>query len=89
MNIEGVEYFVIAIVSYIFGIVTGLYLRNKFIDENKVLKQNTFVLIIVSVIWALSMFFDIFNPEYTTSPMVHGLMGAIVGFFYKPLKGEK
>jgi hypothetical protein len=41
------------------------------------------VLLVVTAIWAISMVVELLNPAYHTNPMVHGLMGSIVGFFYK------
>lgn len=78
----------IAVVSYIIGLISGLFIRDRFLQDMKEVKQNTFVLVVVTSVWALSMLFDIMNPEYTTNPLVHGLMGAIVGFFYKPTKDK-
>lgn len=79
--------FVFAFISYILGIATGYYLRGVTKDKaNLQLNGNIIVLVIVSSIWAISMVMDIVSPSYETSPLVHGLMGAIVGFFYKQKK---
>lgn len=51
--------------------------------------NGTVVLYVVSIVWAVSMLVDIISPTYETSPLVHGLMGAIVGFFYRPKINEK
>jgi len=76
----------LSIMSYVLGLVSGFvlsdYLRKQKIELTKN-SGNTFVLAIVTTMWAFSLLFDILNPEYTTSPYVHGLMGAIVGFFYR------
>lgn len=73
----------IAIVSYIVGFMSGFivsgFMKQKFSRSD----SKTIVLIIVSVMWTLSVAFELINPNYHTSPMVHGLMGSIVGFFYK------
>lgn len=73
----------IAIVSYILGFMSGFiangYMKQKFTQAS----SKTIVLIIVSVMWTLSVAFELINPEYHTSPLIHGLMGSIVGFFYK------
>lgn len=72
-----------AIISYVLGFVSGglvsVYLRLKIKD----ISYKNVVLIIVSVMWTLSVAVELVNPNYNTSPMVHGLMGSIVGFFYK------
>lgn len=77
-----------ALVSFFLGIVSGIFIKERFLKDHDVAQANNFVLVVVTVIWSLSMVYDIISPEYTTNPMVHGLMGAIVGFFYKPIKKE-
>ena len=82
----------ISVISYILGFVTCfVFKRNVEGDpkRNFQIKDNTFVLGVVTVIWAFSVFVDIMSPQYETSPFIHGLMGAIVGFFYKPGGGKK
>lgn len=88
LNGNTLIYVSIGLVSYIAGILSGFYLRS-FLTENekKQLDGNMIVLVVVTLVWSLSMFVDILSPTYETSPLVHGLMGAIVGFFYKP-KGD-
>lgn len=74
---------IIGIVSYVAGLLSGYfvsYLYRPTPDK----RNGDVVLIVVTVIWALSMIIDIISPTYETSPLVHGLMGAIVGFFYRP-----
>lgn len=72
-----------AIVSYVAGLLSG-YLVARLWQPKEGQKYNELVLVVVTVVWAISMFYDIVSPAYETSPLVHGLMGAIVGFFYKP-----
>jgi len=89
MSSELISSLIIGITSYTAGLLSGYFLRGT-IKEKVLLAENgnTLVLTVVTLIWAASMLVDIISPEYTTSPLVHGLMGAIVGFFYKPL-GKK
>ncbi len=77
-------YFVIATTAFFSGIPFGILINRFFSKQLSSVQNNTIVLLIVSFIWALSMVVDILSPTYETSPLVHGLMGAIVGFFYKP-----
>jgi hypothetical protein len=67
--------------------VTGFLLSDLLRRKNSSLlskeNSNQLVLIIVTTIWFMSMIIDIASPTYETSPYVHGLMGAIVGFFYR------
>lgn len=75
---------ILPIVIYAAGFLTGFFVRD--FVKDKAINSGVFVLVIVTVMWTLSMFFDITNPDYQTPTLVHGLMGAIVGFFYKPLE---
>jgi len=73
---------IVAIISYGLGFLSG-YIIHRFIEKTEEKDNSTFVLIIVTLIWAISMIVDIVSPTYETSPLLHGLMGAIVGFYYK------
>lgn len=73
---------IVPIVAYAAGFLSGFIMRDYV--QDKVINNGAFVLSVVTIVWTLSMFIDITTPTYTTSPLVHGLMGAIVGFFYKP-----
>lgn len=79
---------IIAIVGYGAGILTGYFLRGAVDVKIKDQSPNSLVLIAVTTVWVVSMFVDIISPDYETPTLVHGLMGAIVGFFYKPLTGN-
>lgn len=72
-------------VSYVAGFLSGFLFRSVFKMKSE--DNAAFVLIVVTIIWAISMLIDIISPQYETSPLVHGLMGAIVGFFYRPRRG--
>lgn len=79
---------IIGLLSFVAGFITGFVFRG-IKDKRGDTDNNSIVLMIVTVIWALSMLVDIISPEYETSPLVHGLMGAIVGFFYKPFSRQQ
>lgn len=89
IQIDILQYGIVSFASFVAGIVLGWFSRG-FIDKNIKNKDsgNTLVLIIVSLVWMTSVLVDIVSPTYETSPLLHGLMGAIVGFFYKPVKKE-
>jgi len=77
------SYILVAIVSFVVGLLTGYTFRG-FSDKSTEQKASYTVLYVVLFAWLLSFMVDIFNPNYTTSPVVHGMMGVIVGFFFKP-----
>lgn len=84
-----IQLIIVGFVTYGLGIFTG-YLLRGFIDSGiKDRSPNTMVLFAVTVVWVISMFVDILSPSYETPTLVHGLMGAIVGFFYKPFDRSK
>lgn len=81
-----INYIITAAVSYALGIITGI-VANRFVNKTNINYDNsTLVLVVVTIIWAMSMVVDVVSPSYETSPLVHGLMGAIVGFYYKQKK---
>lgn len=79
---------ILGISSFIGGFISGYVIRGVK-DKRGDVDNNSIVLLIVTLVWALSMIVDIISPQYETSPLVHGLMGAIVGFFYKPFERKQ
>lgn len=75
---------IVGVTAYGGGLISGFLLRTVIDRDQKPFNGNNMVLIVVTGIWAISMVVDILSPTYETSPLVHGLMGAIVGFFYRP-----
>ena len=82
----------IAIISYTAGIVTGFFLHRllskkpfNFGSDSKI----SYLILIVSLVWLISVLVDITSSVYETSPFIHGIMGAIVGFFFYTPKGKK
>lgn len=80
------SYLIITFIAFAAGAFSGFFARGL-VDKGKIrIEANTFVLVSVTLIWTLSMVVDIVSPTYETSPLLHGLMGAIVGFFFQPWK---
>lgn len=78
----------VGVTSFTIGGVFGYILRGVR-DKRGADDNNSIVLLVVTFVWALSMAVDIASATYETSPLVHSLMGLIVGFFYKPFKKEQ
>lgn len=77
--------FIIAFASFIIGNITGYFisrilLHNTFKFDND--GRINYLIGVVSIIWFISVLYDMINPLYETSPLIHGIMGAIVGFFF-------
>jgi hypothetical protein len=80
---------ILAIVSYVAGLLTGIFAGRIFFKNADGKKTNAdLVLVVVTIVWAASFIVDIINPNYETPVYIHGLMGAIVGFFYKGVKKD-
>ena len=76
-------------VSYFLGMISGFVIKTVIKDKFKSVDYKNIVLIVVSIMWTLSVAVEIINPTYKTNPLIHGLMGSIVGFFYKFVPKEK
>ena len=75
---------IIALTAFLLGNVSGYLLHDvlkrtiKMSDDS----SKNFLLVVVTLVWAISMLVDIVSPEYEVPIAVHGLLGAIVGFFF-------
>ena len=81
----------LSLVSFGLGTLFGYIIRGYLEKyEGGTKHESQLVLIAVTVMWVVSVTYDIVSLTYETSPFIHGLMGAIVGFFYtKGAKNEK
>ncbi len=77
--------FAIAIIFFISGTIFGFFLH-KFLSKSSFNFDTddriNWLIITVSIVWIFSVLWDAINPNYETSPLIHGIMGAIVGFFF-------
>lgn len=82
---------IVMAVAFCGGFITGYITRDfrLMITGNLDRDNGSVVLLVVTAVWAVSMLVDIISPNYETSPLVHGLMGAIVGYFYRPKINDK
>lgn len=78
----------IALASYFLGVITGYwgggFIKRSISGDNA--NYKNLVLVLVSLAWFISVIYELINPLFHTSPLVHGLMGGIVGFFFKTAK---
>jgi len=74
---------ILSIISFSVGVLIGYLIRCYMARDLNASDNKTLVLLLVSVAWFVSVIVEIINPVYHTNPMIHGLMGSIVGFFYK------
>lgn len=78
---------IIGIITFLLGAAFG-YFTHDFMKKSLLMDENSsknLLLLAVTVIWVISMLVSIINPTYQVPIAVHGIMGAIVGFFfYRP-----
>ena len=81
------QQFVTGIVGFLVGNISG-YLIHDTLKRSFGMTEDSsknFLLFTVTAIWAISMIVDIISPTYEVPIAVHGILGAIVGFFfYRP-----
>lgn len=82
---------VLGIVTFVLGIVVG-YLGHDFMKKSLSMNEDNsknLLILCVTVVWVISMIVSVVNPNYQVPIPVHGIMGAIVGFFFYKGKGDK
>ncbi len=75
---------IVAIITFFLGNVTG-YLLHDILKRTLSMSEEaskTFLVVTITLVWALSMLVDIASPTYDVPVAVHGILGAIVGFFF-------
>ena len=71
-----------SVISGAIGFYVG-WIARGIIDGRDNKDNATILLIGVSLVWVISVLFDIASTNYETPLAVHALMGALVGYFYK------
>lgn len=81
---------IMILISFVGGGFAGWFLRG-ILDKRHGTpsSESAFIVGVVVSIWAISVLVDIIDSSYDTSPLLHGIMGAIVGFFFKPWNTKK
>lgn len=80
---------VVGIITFILGTITG-YTVHDFFKKTLMMSEDSsrnFLILTVTAVWFISMLVSVVNPTYQVPVAVHGIMGAIVGFFF--YKGKK
>jgi len=72
---------ILLLALFALGLAVG-YIYSKDSDDSTHEKVRTAIAVVVTAVWVVAMVADIFITGYVVSPMVHALMGAIVGYFF-------
>lgn len=67
------------VVGFILGLLSGKLIRGVKIQNS----EKTVISYVVLMVWVLSVIVDIYSANYQTPFAIHGIFGAIVGYFYE------
>lgn len=86
MNIPGME-IIKGLVFFSLGFISGYVIRGIKDSTNSSLDNEKVIALLIAGIYAISIIADILVPTYDTPIGLHGIMGGIVGFYFKK-RGE-
>lgn len=69
------------IASFILGLAIGWILTANS-PSTSTEKLRIAISVVVTLLWVVTVAADIFITGYTVSPLMHAIMGAIVGYFF-------
>lgn len=67
---------------FLFGIAGGWFFSKKHDTELPKTRLQIVVGVLVTIVWVVSIAAEIIIPAYTVSVLVHGIMGAVVGYLF-------
>lgn len=74
-------FLVIGFIVFALGILGGWMISKRELDYNKKDLQ-ILIAVLVTTVWAMSILAEIIIPAYTVSVLIHGIMGAVVGYLF-------
>lgn len=77
-----IESGLIFLAGLIIGFVLGYSFRHIIKNEKFGGSERTLISMVVLLVWVISVLYDIGSADYQTPFAIHGIFGAIVGFFY-------
>lgn len=75
-------FILLTVTLFLIGLVIGIIFSES--GDGDITKSDLkrFVAIVVTLGWITATIAGIVLPTYSMSPLIHGLMGAIVGYFF-------
>lgn len=67
--------------AFLLGIALG-YLYSGESERSAESKAKVIITVTITSMWVVAMIADIFITGYAISPLVHAIMGAVVGYFF-------
>lgn len=75
-------YIFISILLFLFGTSTAYVLLGNNKTPTSSTKLRAVIAIAVTLVWMVSIAAEIIIPAYTVSVLIHGIMGAVVGYLF-------
>lgn len=70
-------------VGFLLGVTTG-WLLHGFVSKKAIPNwERSYMSIVVTTLWGISILFDIAISSYSTPVAVHAVMGLVAGFFFE------
>lgn len=70
-----------SLVLFLVGLGVGWFItrmRSKYVDP----PIQTAIALLITIVWVAAVAAEIIVPAYTVSLMLHGIMGAVVGYLF-------
>lgn len=74
---------ILSLILFSIGVVGG-WLLSRNASEELFTRSNLQIAvgILVTIVWAITIAAEILIPTYTVSVLIHGIMGAVVGYLF-------
>jgi hypothetical protein len=78
------HFFILALsILVVFSLGFGIgYLYSRDSEKTSQERIRMFITVVVTVMWMIAISADIVITGYTVGPLIHAIMGAIVGYFF-------
>lgn len=70
-----------SIALFLVGLVAG-WVITRFRDNSPSPPIQTAIALLITAVWVMAVAAEIVVPAYTVSMMLHGIMGAVVGYLF-------
>lgn len=75
-------YILASLTVFIVGIIGGWLFTRKADATFTKANLRTTIAVVVTIVWVVSIVAEIIIPTYTVSVLIHGIMGAVVGYLF-------
>lgn len=66
---------------FLLGLGIG-YIYSRDSEASTASRTRTALAVLVTIVWTFAVAADVLVTGYTVSPLIHAIMGAVVGYFF-------